>query len=339
MRQTVQRWLGEGMTDEHQWFHDAGFEGEPGKQFGNRAPVNAFVCPEFEREVLHDDGRIQTVRNQWGATVRVPSDGSVMAIPFEFAVKDERTWEAMKERLQPDTDGRFADRWEQAKPELEQSELPLTVGGLPCGFFGGPRELFGIEGWLTCFYDNPRLAHDVLDTLCELWCELFSRVAAEVRVDLMFIWEDMCYRNGPLISPALFREFMLPRYKRLTTTLRKAGIPLMLVDTDGNSSELHPLFIEGGADIVIPLEVQAGMDAQEERRKHPTFGLVGGVEKTTPSKSAEAMDAELAKVRALLQAGRYLPTSDHGVPPTVSYSEYVGFYRRLGEVVTETGST
>ena len=284
MRQTVQRWLDEGMDREDQWFHDVGFEGEPGKQFGDRPAANAFVSPTFEPEVLEDNGETRTVRNQWGQTTRAPSDGSVMAIAFEFPVRDRATWGAMKERFRPDSGQRFPDNWEESKRGLAETELPVMVGGLPCGFFGGPRELFGLQGWLTCFYDDPALAHDVLDTLCELWCDVFGRIASETRVDLMFIWEDMCYRGGPLLSPALFREFMLPRYKRLTCTLREAGIPLMLLDTDGNCSQLNELFIEGGVDIVIPFEVQAGMDVQVEREKHPTLGLIGGTQKTTPSK-------------------------------------------------------
>ena len=331
MRETVLCWRQQGMRDNTQWFHDVGFEGAPEKQFGNHVPVNGFLCPAFTPEVVADDGDVRVVRNAWGALERGPSDGSLMPVPFEFAVRDRTTWEAFKERLQADAAGRLPSDWEHQRAELNASELPAFVGGLPCGFLGGPRELFGLAGWVMCFYDDPVLAHDVLDTLCDLWCELFSRVASEVRVDLMFVWEDMCYRNGPLVSPALFREFMLPRYQRLTSRLRDAGIPLMLADTDGNCAELNPLFIEGGIDLVIPFEVQSGMDVREERRKHPTLGLVGGIDKMMPADSAEARDAELAKVRELFRTGRYLPCSDHGVPPNVSYAEYVEFYRRLGE--------
>ena len=33
----------------------------------------------------------------------------------------------------------------------------------------------------------------------------------QVKADVFFVWEDMCYKNGPLILPAVFRELMLPR--------------------------------------------------------------------------------------------------------------------------------
>lgn len=321
------------MEDETQWFREVGFEGDPNKQFGNWLPVNAFVCPPFEREVIEDDGRFRTLRNQWGTVVRVPCDGSLMEYPVEFPVHDERSWKRMKERLTADSGLRFPSDWDTTKATCEEADLPAFIGGLPCGFFGGPRELFGIERWLTSFYDNPALAEDVLDTLCDLWCALFGQVATETRVEFLFIWEDMCYRGGPLISPAQFRQFMLPRYQRLTCALREAGIPLMLVDTDGDATALLPLFIEGGVDIVFPLEIGAGMDPLRVREDFPTLGLYGAVEKSAPAAPKEIREAEWAKIAALLRSGRYLPCSDHGVPPNVSYREYVSFYQRVRDLM------
>jgi len=338
MRETALRWAGQGTRAEAQWFLDVGFEGAPNKQFGNLAPVNSFVCPQFEPEVLADDGAIVIRRNAWGTIVKVHADGNTMPYPAEFPVKDAASWAEMKRRLLPDSGPRFPDDWETRKRELDGSDELSYVGGLPCGFFGAPRELFGVENWLTCFYDDPGLAHEVLDTLCDLWCEVLGRVAREMRVDFLFIWEDMCYRNGPLLSPAVFREFMLPRYQRLTSTLREAGVPLMLVDTDGNFDKLTPLFVEGGVDIAIPFEVQSKMDAAATRELFPEFGVIGAVEKTTPSQCEAAVEAALAGIADLLRTGRFLPCSDHGVPPTVSYEDYVAFYRRVGELVRGAGA-
>lgn len=333
MQETLKLWLAEGMEDEYQWFREVGFEGEANKQFGNWVPVNAFVCPPFEREVLAEDGRYRIFRNSWGTTVKAPCDGSVMDYPIEFPVHDERSWKAMQERLTVDSGPRFPSGWETLKARYDAAAVPTFVGGLPCGFFGAPRELFGVERWLTSFHDSPALVEEVLDTLCDLWCELFSQVAREMRVEFFFLWEDMCYRGGPLISPAHFRQFMLPRYQRLTSTLREAGIPLLLVDTDGDATPLLPLFIEGGIDIVFPVEIQSGMDPLALRETYPTVGLYGAVEKSIPAASEQAQQAELNKIAALVRSGRFLPCSDHGVPPNVSYREYVGFWRRVREVM------
>jgi uroporphyrinogen decarboxylase len=69
----------------------------------------------------------------------------------------------------------------------------------------------------------------------------------------------MEYRTGPQISPKAFEEFTLPGYKRITAFLRKNGINIIMVDSDGDTKPLVPLFLEGGVNCLYPLEVQAGM--------------------------------------------------------------------------------
>ena len=56
----------------------------------------------------------------------------------------------------------------------------------------------------------------------------------------------MGYNKASLISPAMFREFMLPRYKQVTGLFREHGVDVHMVDCDGNIEELVPPFLEGG---------------------------------------------------------------------------------------------
>ena len=51
-------------------------------------------------------------------------------------------------------------------------------------------------------------------------------------------------KTGPLISPKLFRDFMLQPMKRVTKVLREHGIEIIMVDSDGNVDELIPLWLE-----------------------------------------------------------------------------------------------
>jgi uroporphyrinogen decarboxylase len=162
---------------------------------------------------------------------------------------------------------------------------------------------------------------------------VYTEAARRTRIDFLFIWEDMCFKNGPMISPDLFREFLLPRYKRLTKAVREAGIDLIMVDTDGDCTQLLDLFIEGGADIVMPFEVTAGMDVAAVRKAHPELGLIGGIAKSVPGRGKEAVAAELDKVASVVATGRYLPCSDHTVPPDVAYEDYVSFYRKVGDII------
>lgn len=175
--------------------------------------------------------------------------------------------------------------------------------------------------------------HDILDTLCDLWIALYTKVQLDVAIDYFFIWEDMCFKGGPLISPALFREFLLPRYKRLTRALKEVGVKLIFVDSDGDFRKLIPLWIEGGVDITFPWETQFGLDITEQRLQHPKLGMIGGIDKHAFIYGRTAVDRELDKVPFMLQNGRYIPAVDHEVPYDVSWDTYCYFCKCLRELV------
>jgi uroporphyrinogen decarboxylase len=175
--------------------------------------------------------------------------------------------------------------------------------------------------------------HDILDTLCDLWIDLYTRVQQNIQLDWFFIWEDMCFKSGPLISPALFREFLLPRYQRLTSALRQNGCKHIMVDSDGDMRQLVPLWLEGGVNITFPWETQFGLDITEVRRQYPKLGIIGGVNKFALAHGREAIDKELEKVPFMLESGRYIPGLDHGVPNDVSWDDYRYFNERLRELI------
>ena len=37
------------------------------------------------------------------------------------------------------------------------------------------------------------------------------------------------YRNGPIISPGMFRRYVLPQYKKITRLLSKYGVDVVVV--------------------------------------------------------------------------------------------------------------
>ena len=143
----------------------------------------------------------------------------------------------------------------------------------------------------------------------------------------------MCYKNGPLISPDFFSEFLLPRYKRFTAALRKNACTLILVDSDGDERPLVPLWMQGGVNIVFPWETQFGLDITEVRRQYPRLGMIGGINKAARAKGRQGIDKELEKIPFMLEQGRYIPGLDHGVPPDVSWDDYRYFCDRLREMI------
>ena len=184
------------------------------------------------------------------------------------------------------------------------------------------------------YYDQPDLIRDMLSFLTDFWIEIYGAVLKDVQPDSAEFWEDMAYKNGPLISPAAFREFMLPCYKKLIGFLRENGVRHFCVDTDGDCWQLIPLFLEAGMTGMLPFEVQAGMDIVAVRQAFPRLQIYGGLDKRALAQGKEAIDRELeAKVPPLLRQGGYIPFADHLVPPEISWENFVYYRRRLAEMI------
>ena len=244
----------------------------------------------------------------------------------------------IRERLDPDDPGRLPQDWKEQAGRLNNRDAILVMGGIEISFFGWHRDLLGVEKLLRAYYEEPRLIHAISRHHLGFLKRLYSRVLEDVSFDFIFVWEDMCYKNGPLISPAMVREFMLPYYREMVDFFRQFGDYKFLLDTDGDCRKLIPLFRETGIDGLLPFEVAAGMNIVDIAREYPDLIIAGGIDKREIARGKEAIDRELeTKLPPLFRRGGYLPTLDHHVPPEVSYKDFRYYvektrqlYRRYG---------
>ena len=328
---TLERWRSEGLPADADWMQVCGFDG----CLRHRMPVNGFICPAIEQRVIEDEGDTQIVVDQFGVKKRERKDQGSMPEFLSFMVSGRADWREVKKLFSPSTPGRRPgpDQWRAYCEENARRTEPCYAGDRPIGFFGGPRELFGFEGLVLAFYDDPALVEDVLDTLCDLWCELYPAAIADAAVDLFFVWEDMCFKTGPLLSPEMFRRYLVPRYQRFTQALRDAGIDIIMVDSDGDPRQLIDPWLDGGVTCLFPWETQMGLDITAVRRHYPKLQMIGGIDKHQLALGRDAIDRELEKIPFMLERGRYLPAVDHFVPPDVSWDNYRYFCERLRALI------
>ena len=52
-------------------------------------------------------------------------------------------------------------------------------------------------------------------------------LATGAKFDYAHFWEDICFKNGPLVIPSVFEEFVGPHYKRITDLCRSYGIDIL----------------------------------------------------------------------------------------------------------------
>jgi len=285
--------------------------------------VHPGIYPPFSFQVLEESADFVVYRDERGITRRDRRDRGSIPEWLGFPVQDESDWERIKvERLQPDTPGRLPEDWDAFRARLAQTGEAVQVGRFPWGVFGTPRDLLGAEELLVSFCTRPYLVRDMMEHLTWLWISIYERVADEVQIDHLHIWEDMSAKQGSLISPHMVREFMMPCYDRLAGFCDAAGVRLMSVDTDGQCAELVPIMAAHGVNYMFPFEVQAGNDILAYRRDYPELGIMGGLDKRALSGAPSDVDRQVRLAAEMISQGRYLPGFDHLIPPDATWENF-----------------
>ena len=298
-----------------------------------RIPMNWRHCPPFRETILEEDEATRLMINTSGVKVRVRKESDSLPQYLDWPVHDPASWEQVKEeRFGPDIMARFPASWEALVTTYRDRDYPL--GLVMDGFFSIPRELLGVTRQLMMYYDDPQLMHDINEHLANIWLAMLEEVVSKVDLDFVYVWEDIAFNNGPLVSPRLFEEFIIPYYKQVTGFLKEHGIDIIFVDTDGDCRLLIPGFLEGGVTGLYPLEVRAGMDVVELRKQYPRLLMQGGLDKTKVAEGRRAIDAELeAKLPFMLARGGYIPFCDHMVPPDVPWDNFLYYRERVRQYV------
>jgi hypothetical protein len=198
------------------------------------------------------------------------------------------------------------------------------------GWFWFPRTLMNIEGLSYAFYDQPELLHAINRDLLEFNLRLVGQMARVCVPTFMTLAEDMSYNHGPMISQRIFEEFLAPYYRRLVAALDELGI-LLIVDTDGDVTQLAPWLQSVGVTGVLPLERQAGVDGLRLRRQFPRLCMIGHFDKLTMDQGEAAMRREFERLVPLMKTGGFIPSVDHQTPPGVPLEQYRLYLRLLEE--------
>ncbi len=285
--------------------------------------------------VLQETDDMLVVRQGDGTVEQLPKRGDFHRQALDWPVKSMRDWQAYKRRhLDPDDPSRFPSDWEARVEAYRTRDYPLQLTHR--GVYGFARQRMGDQNLAYAFYDAPDLVHDMMETYTDLAIRIWERQAAEVEFDLIECWEDMASKNGSLISPAMFDEFMAPSYRRIADFARRHGIKIVLVDSDGFIEGLTASMLGAGVTALYPYEVLAGNDLDRVRDRYPDVGVIGGLRKEAMYEGKDAIDREMEKARSLIRRGRYIPGPDHFVLELATFANYRYFMESLRHVVMTT---
>lgn len=113
--------------------------------------------------------------------------------------------------------------------------------------------LRGMENALTDFFDEPEQVHRLYEKLTGFYLSAIERAHDELHADGFFVSDDLGGQAGPLFSPAIFREFFKPYYKRIIDRAHELGMHFWL-HTCGDVSLFLDDFVEIGLDVIHPIQ-------------------------------------------------------------------------------------
>jgi hypothetical protein len=318
--------------------------GDSANEFFGMDPERYFgaltdLCPYFRERVSEDKGKTEIVRDKDGVVLE---RGKIMGtIPrhLDHLLKDRESWnEHYKPRMRPDDPKRFLPEevWDRYAPGWNDPDRDYPLFIHAGSLYGRQRDWFGLVRVSEIIYDDPALFEEIVETCADIGVAVIEKMCGEygVRPDAVGLWEDMCYRAGPLISPTTFKRVLVPHYRRIVDAVHKYDVDVIFVDCDGNIDKLLPLWLEVGVNCMLPVEIGAwGADPVEYRKLYGKDLLIlGGFNKRILARSKRDITREVERLAPLVEEGGFIPFCDHRVPPDVPLGNYLHYLHQAKRV-------
>jgi uroporphyrinogen decarboxylase len=293
-------------------------------------PVDFNFVPAFEEKILEETDTHLVMIDATGCTKKIEKKDNCSSMPhyIDFPIKGQSDFEAIKERLDgTDHAHRYPDNWSELVDAYAHRDYVL--GAVIRGPFAFCRDFVNFEQLMMMAYDDLPLVKEMMSFQVDFTVQLWDKLLKEVRLDYIYVGEDMAYKTGPMFSPAMLNELLRPLYSRLTDFFKGGGVSTIILDSDGDVRSLIDLYVESGFTCILPMERAAGMDPVQIRQQYPELRMIGGVDKQKIAAGGNTMMDELKHAVSVAKTGGYIPCFDHSVPPILSCQDYQNYLEQL----------
>jgi len=319
-------WRSQGAPQAEIELHAFGFDGVPTVHCGG----STGMFGGFPATVLEETDAYRIERDAYGRTVKLFKGKATIPLPLDYPVSDWDSWLKIKPLFafrEERVDGNQAQAARHA-----QKQGAIILATIPGGF-DLPRQLMGEEGACLCYYENPALMRDILETMRDTAVKVLDRISQTVTIDNLCVHEDMAGKSGPLAGPSQIREFIQPYYRAVWELLSSRGTKLFSQDSDGDMTAAVDAFLDCGVNVMYPAEPAAGMDIVALREKYGgRLAFKGGIDKHVLRSHKAAIARELEyKMQPLMRRGTVFGL-DHRIPngtPIENYRYYVKTAREI----------
>ena len=259
-----------------------------------------------------------TYIDEWNITWKLEPNG--IFYPVDGPIKG---YEDLKAFSLPDADSGYLYKDLQEAVKRFKSEKAIVF--ITHETFEYSHYLFGgMDKLFINYIIEPELVRELLEMIWSYKSKVIKN-AIEIGTDVIALGDDYAGRNGTLMSPKHFREFILPYLKKAVDIIHEKG-SFAIKHTDGNIWEIIDDIVSTGIDVLDPLEPLAGMDIGIVKEKYgERICLAGNVDCTmvltmgTEDEVEEAVKETIAKAAP---GGGYIMASSNSIHPGVKSKNY-----------------
>jgi uroporphyrinogen decarboxylase len=235
-------------------------------------------------------------------------------------------WETLEKIIKPDLDTDIAPRREIIRSYVKAAKgsgigVNLCFGAFfqGCYFF-----LCDFNDFLLKFYEDPEFVETLMDICIDYYIQL-ATMAIEEGVDFLFLADDIAFKSGTFIEPAMFKKFWLPRAKKLIQPAKDAGVPIMFHSCGNLTAIMDSIIMEMGIDVINPIEPYS-MDIFDIKKKYGSrVTISGNIDIAGPlafGNPDEVREEVSRKMEALKPGGRYILSTNHSVMDDIPPENY-----------------
>jgi uroporphyrinogen-III decarboxylase len=327
--ETLVEWKKQGLPQEisNDWDAERYF----GFDYRIEIPTSVHLIPKYEEKIISETPDYVVHRDFEGIISEKPKTTSSIPKYLKYPIENRDDWMEYKKRFNPETPERIPSNLDELIKEYKNRDYPL---GIYCGsLYGKIRDLLGVENVSTMLYDDRWLIEDMMETFTEVALSVLNKILPKINLDFSSWWEDICYNHGTLISPKIFEELAVPRYRKIIDLLEKHGVDIHYLDCDGKIDELVPLWMNCGIKCMFPVEAAHSDPLKLKEKYGKDICILGGVNKVSLIKGKEAIDEEILKLKKLISLGGFIPHVDHRVPPDVTLENYYYYIKKKREIL------
>ena len=222
-------------------------------------------------------------------------------------------------------------------PEIDETSIPnaeescrkfedYCVYGGVTHMFEEAWKLTGFDEFLIAMYKNPPFIEKILDKLNQLRTEQ-AIILAEMGVDAVVDGDDVGTQGSMMMSPALWRRYLKPRYAKMIKEIKRRGAKAHF-HSDGWIEPIIPDLIEIGVDILNPVQPES-MDPAKIKGLYGDrlcFDGTISIQRTMPHGTPEDVAKEVKeRIRTLGPTGLILGPS-HDMQPDVPIKNILTLY-------------